>query len=67
MKKRSRALSPPLFLSDRVQCVVAAGGWDDGVRGCGGDVFLPDCSLSAKNDEEGCFSAAKSILQSCHR
>lgn len=26
VKKRSRALSPLLFLSDRVQCVVAAGG-----------------------------------------
>lgn len=27
VKKRSRALSPPLFMSDRVQCVVTAWGW----------------------------------------
>lgn len=52
MKKRSRALSPLLLLSDRVQCVVAAGG--------GG--WLEEAPrpvyLHSKNDEEGCFSSA---------
>lgn len=56
VKKRSRALSPPLFLSDRVQCVVVAGGW--------GRAFFPDNSSSAKNDDEGCVSLAHSTLMS---
>lgn len=54
VKKRSRALSPPLFLSDRVQCVVVAGGW--------GRAFFPDNSSRARND--GCASLAHSTLMS---
>lgn len=66
MKKRSRDLSPPLFLSDRVQCVVAVCRIVCRVRGRSRDLSMKSYSLEVAEmkKKDPFFSVALSSLHS---